>query len=123
MAFSDRKPTLFNFYGDNLHIIAYPISETGYSWAFVLFECQNAVFILILPDRITRREAESRETWRVMDAASQDTVRRGPFSSLPFGAGDLVHNAKKITKVRISTLTFCGQNSTSRSTAYTTAQN
>ncbi|KAJ6523307.1 hypothetical protein B0H19DRAFT_652134 [Mycena capillaripes] len=79
-AFPDQKPTLFNFYGDNMHIVSYPISEKGYSWA------------------ITRRESEAKETWRAMDTAAQDAVRNGPFSQLPFGAGDLIRNAVKITK-------------------------
>ncbi|KAJ7123872.1 hypothetical protein C8R43DRAFT_1090705 [Mycena crocata] len=79
-AFLKDVPTMFNFYGDNMHIISYPISETGYSWAF------------------TRRESETKETWRAMDTAAQDAVRNGPFSQLPFGAGDLVRNAEKITK-------------------------
>ncbi|KAJ6542084.1 FAD/NAD(P)-binding domain-containing protein [Mycena vulgaris] len=80
VAFTDRKPTIFNFYGDNMHVIAYPISDTGYSWA------------------LTQREAETKETWRAMDAGAQDAVRSGPFSQLPFGAGELVRNAEKITK-------------------------
>ncbi|KAJ7185806.1 hypothetical protein C8R46DRAFT_882179 [Mycena filopes] len=78
--FADRKPAIFNFYGDGMHLIAYPISQTTYSWA------------------ITQREAETKETWRAMDTAAQDAVRTGPFSQLPFGAGELVRRADKITK-------------------------
>ncbi|KAJ7457350.1 hypothetical protein FB451DRAFT_1047267 [Mycena latifolia] len=80
VAFTGRKPTMFNFYGDNMHVIAYPISETGYSWA------------------LNRREGETKETWHAMDAAAQDAVRSGPFSQLPFGVGDLVRNAERIIK-------------------------
>ncbi|KAJ7101410.1 FAD/NAD-P-binding domain-containing protein [Mycena belliarum] len=79
-AFMDRKPTMFNFYGENMHLITYPVSDTTYSWA------------------ITRRESEAKETWRAMDTVEQDAVRSGPFSTLPFGAGYLVRNAEKITK-------------------------
>ncbi|KAJ7676503.1 hypothetical protein DFH06DRAFT_1466010 [Mycena polygramma] len=79
-AFPGQKPTMFNFYGDNMHLIAYPISENGYSWA------------------CTRREAEAKETWRAMDTAAQDAVRSSSLSQLPFGAGELVRNAEKITK-------------------------
>jgi len=79
-AFPDNKPTMFNFFGDNMHVIAYAVSDKDYSWA------------------LTRREPETKETWRAMDAAAQDAVRNGPFSQLPFGAGDLIKNAEKITK-------------------------
>ncbi|KAF7333483.1 FAD/NAD(P)-binding domain-containing protein [Mycena venus] len=79
-AFPGQKPTMFNFYGDNIHVITYPISETGYSWA------------------LTQREPETKETWRAMDETAQDAFRNGPFSQLPFGAGELVKNAEKITK-------------------------
>ncbi|KAJ7102774.1 hypothetical protein C8R44DRAFT_808523 [Mycena epipterygia] len=79
-AFTDQKPTMFNFFGDNLHMITYPISETGYSWA------------------ITQREAEAKETWHAMDKAAQDAVRSSSFSQLPFGVGELVSRAEKITK-------------------------
>ncbi|KAF8198170.1 FAD/NAD(P)-binding domain-containing protein [Mycena galopus ATCC 62051] len=79
-AFLGQKPTMFNFYGDNMHLITYAVSEKSYSWA------------------ITQREPETKETWRAMDEAAQDAVRSGPFSQLPFGAGDLVRNAEKITK-------------------------
>ncbi|KAJ7268677.1 FAD/NAD(P)-binding domain-containing protein [Mycena haematopus] len=78
--FADQKPTMFNFYGDNLHVITYAVSEKSYSWA------------------LTQREPETKETWRAMDEAAQDAVRSGPFSQLPFGVGDLVRNAEKITK-------------------------
>ncbi|KAJ7716469.1 FAD/NAD(P)-binding domain-containing protein [Mycena maculata] len=79
-AFPDHKPTMFNFYGDGLHVISYAVSEKTYSWA------------------LTRREPETKETWRAMDAAAQDSVRNGPLSQLPFGVGYLVQNAEKITK-------------------------
>ncbi|KAJ7722658.1 FAD/NAD(P)-binding domain-containing protein [Mycena maculata] len=79
-AFPDHKPTIFNFYGDGLHVIAYPISEKSYSWA------------------LTQREPETKETWRAMDAAAQDAVRNGPFSHLPFGVDCLMENAERITK-------------------------
>ncbi|KAJ7641765.1 hypothetical protein FB45DRAFT_826036 [Roridomyces roridus] len=79
-AFTDCKPTIFNFFGDGMHLITYPISEQAYSWA------------------ITQREPETRETWRAMDEAAQDAMRSGPFSKLPFGAGELVKGAVKITK-------------------------
>jgi hypothetical protein len=35
-----------------------------------------------------------------MDSAAQDAFRNGPFSHLPFGVGELIRNAEKITKVR-----------------------
>ncbi|KAJ7450048.1 hypothetical protein B0H11DRAFT_2078241 [Mycena galericulata] len=79
-AFSDHKPTMFNFFGDGLHVIAYPVSEHGYSWA------------------VTRREPETKETWHPMDVTARDVVRSGPLSKLPFGAGDLVRHAERITK-------------------------
>ncbi|KAJ7842823.1 hypothetical protein B0H14DRAFT_2779943 [Mycena olivaceomarginata] len=79
-AFLDQKPTMFNFYGDNIHVVAYPVSDNTYSWA------------------LTRREAETKETWRAMDEDAQDAVRNGSFSQLPFGVGYLVQNAQKITK-------------------------
>ncbi|KAJ6632204.1 FAD/NAD(P)-binding domain-containing protein [Mycena sp. CBHHK59/15] len=93
-AFGDMKPSMFNFYGDGLHVIAYPISETRLSWA------------------LTRREPEAKETWHPLDEAARDEVRNGPLSQIPhqenvfpqkhfpdaFGAGDLVRNAEKITK-------------------------
>ncbi|KAJ7226755.1 hypothetical protein GGX14DRAFT_692993 [Mycena pura] len=80
VAFADQKPTMFNFLGDDLHIVTYPISEKSYSWA------------------ITQREPETKETWRAMDEAAQEAVRNGPFSQFPFGAGDLVNKAQKIIK-------------------------
>jgi hypothetical protein len=42
-AFLDQKPTMFNFYGDNIHIVAYPVSDNTYSWACVL------VFQFVIP--------------------------------------------------------------------------
>ncbi|KAJ6510831.1 hypothetical protein C8R45DRAFT_397159 [Mycena sanguinolenta] len=79
-AFADQKPTMFNFYGENMHVITYKVSENSYSWA------------------ITQRESETKETWRAMDEAAQDAFRNGPFSQLPSGVGELVRNARKITK-------------------------
>ncbi|KAK7039308.1 FAD/NAD(P)-binding domain-containing protein [Favolaschia claudopus] len=78
--FSNEKPTMFNFYGLNMHCIAYAISKTQYSWA------------------ITQRESETKETWRAMDEAAQHSVRNGPFSQLPSGVGDLVLKSAQITK-------------------------
>lgn len=43
-----------------------------------------------------------------MDHAGQDEVRRGPYSKLPHGAGELVRTCHQITKVR-----FLGAESTS----------
>ncbi|KAJ7034688.1 hypothetical protein C8F04DRAFT_1100636 [Mycena alexandri] len=80
VAFTGQKPTMFNFYGDGVHMITYPISQTAYSWA------------------ITQREAETKETWRAMDTDAQEAVRTGPFSQLPFGAGDLVRSSEKFIK-------------------------
>ena len=54
---------------------------------------------LTLGVRITRREAEERETWRDMDDVHQREFRNGPFSQLPCGGGDLVRTADKIIKV------------------------
>ncbi|KAJ7666690.1 hypothetical protein DFH06DRAFT_984458 [Mycena polygramma] len=79
-AFPDQKPTMYNFYGDNVHFIAYPVSDKEYSWA------------------CTRREEEHKESWHAMDHAAQEAVRSGPLSRLPFGVGQLVRDAKKITK-------------------------
>ncbi|KAJ7230218.1 hypothetical protein GGX14DRAFT_2733, partial [Mycena pura] len=79
-AFTKHKPTMFNFYGDNMHIITYPVSEEIYIWA------------------LTQREPETKETWRAMDEVAQKAVRNGPFSQLPFGVGDLVNKAQNITK-------------------------
>ncbi|KAJ7060449.1 FAD/NAD(P)-binding domain-containing protein [Mycena amicta] len=79
--FADSPPTMVQFYGDNLHVITYPISESGeYSWA------------------LTQRGPEAKETWRAMDAAAQDAFRTSAFSQLPSGVGELVRRAQKITK-------------------------
>ncbi|KAF7290802.1 FAD/NAD(P)-binding domain-containing protein [Mycena indigotica] len=80
-AFPGIPPTMHNFYGDNLHVIAYPISDSGdYSWA------------------ITERGPEAKETWRAMDQEAQNAFKTGPFSSLPLGVGQLLEKAQKITK-------------------------
>ena len=49
--------------------------------------------------RITQHESEAKETWKPMDRAGQDEVRRGPYSNLPYGAGELVRTCPQITKV------------------------
>lgn len=37
-----------------------------------------------------------------MNRAGQDDVRNGPYSKLPYGAGELVRTCRQITKVRHS---------------------
>nr|GAT50781.1 FAD/NAD(P)-binding domain-containing protein [Mycena chlorophos] len=78
--FPDSPPAMINFYGDGMHVIAYPISDSHYSWA------------------LTERGPEAKETWRAMDQASQDAFKAGPFSVLPSGVGGLVGGAEKIIK-------------------------
>ncbi|KAJ7279344.1 hypothetical protein C8J57DRAFT_1303076 [Mycena rebaudengoi] len=78
--FEGQKSTFFNFYGEDCHIVAYPISDLGYSWA------------------LSRREPEDKEGWRAMDDAAKATVMNGPFSKMPFDAGALLRNAEKIIK-------------------------
>jgi hypothetical protein len=36
-----------------------------------------------------------------MDRGGQDEVRRGPYSKLPYGAGELVRTCHQITKVHL----------------------
>jgi len=52
--------------------------------------------------RITQSEGEAKETWKPMNRAGQDDVRNGPYSKLPYGAGELVRTCRQITKVRHS---------------------
>nr|GAT46237.1 predicted protein [Mycena chlorophos] len=78
--FPESPPTMMNFYGNNLHVVAYPNSETHYSWA--LTECGP----------------EAKETWRAMDQASQDGFKTGRFSELPAGVGGLICGAEKMIK-------------------------
>lgn len=35
-----------------------------------------------------------------MDEAGQEVVRNGPYSKLPYGAGDLIRSSQQIVKVR-----------------------
>ncbi|KAH9894826.1 FAD/NAD(P)-binding domain-containing protein [Cubamyces lactineus] len=79
-AFSSLGPSMVNMYGDGVHLIAYQVNDEQISWA------------------ITQREAEERETWRDMDADRQRAFKQGAFSQLPFGGGELVRTASRITK-------------------------
>ncbi|KAJ7210939.1 hypothetical protein C8J57DRAFT_999516, partial [Mycena rebaudengoi] len=59
--FEGQKSTFFNFYGEDCHIVTYPISDLGYSWA------------------LSRREPEDKEGWRAMDDAARATVMNRPI--------------------------------------------
>lgn len=48
---------------------------------------------------ITQHEGEAKETWKPMDQAGQDEVRRSVYAKLPYGAGELVRTCTQITKV------------------------
>lgn len=49
--------------------------------------------------RITRREAEHKETWRAVDDSILEELKKDPVSKWGFGAGELVQTAKKMIKV------------------------
>ncbi|KAI0930626.1 hypothetical protein AcV5_007290 [Taiwanofungus camphoratus] len=76
-----KRATLMNIYGDGVHMVSYPISDTHTSWA------------------ITVQESEAKETWRSMDEERQKEFKEGPISKWGFGAGELVSTADKIVKV------------------------
>ncbi|KAF8305114.1 FAD/NAD(P)-binding domain-containing protein [Clavulina sp. PMI_390] len=69
-----------NLYGDGLHFLSYPTSDETICWI------------------ITQHENEAKETWKPMDDAGQEEVRQGPYSQLPYGAGELVRTCKQIVK-------------------------
>ncbi|VDB86562.1 unnamed protein product [Peniophora sp. CBMAI 1063] len=75
-----KPPAMVNFYGDNAHMITYPINDKESSWA------------------LTLREDEHQETWH---AASNDILQKikdSPQAKWPFGAGDLIKATDKVVK-------------------------
>ncbi|KAA1472789.1 FAD/NAD(P)-binding domain-containing protein [Dentipellis sp. KUC8613] len=76
----EGRAALVNFYGDGVHVIAYPVAENRISFA------------------ITQREGEEKETWHASDEATLEAFKTGPFSKLGCGAGKLVSNADRIVK-------------------------
>lgn len=75
-----ETPTFFNFFGNGVHIVTYPINETHCSWA------------------ITRREPETKESWRAVDDSTLEEIRNDPTSGWAFGAGELVKTAETVVK-------------------------
>ncbi|KAI5118837.1 hypothetical protein M0805_006157 [Coniferiporia weirii] len=69
-----------NVFGLNAHMVAYPVSDSHYSWA------------------ITQPESEHKESWRAIDEEQKEAFRAGPFSQWGFGAGDLVKTTTKVIK-------------------------
>lgn len=52
--------------------------------------------------RLTQREAESKESWRAVDAAVAEEFNKLPFSQWEFGGGEAVRNSTRILKVNKS---------------------
>lgn len=80
-----------------MHAITYPISDTHYSWAYVT----SLKYLGLSPtisSSISRREAETKETWRAVDDTMLQKLKEDPASSWGFGAGELFKNAEKIVK-------------------------
>lgn len=48
---------------------------------------------------ITRREAETPETWHAVDDSMLSELKKDPVSEWGFGAGELLKSADKIVKV------------------------
>ncbi|KAE9409016.1 FAD/NAD(P)-binding domain-containing protein [Gymnopus androsaceus JB14] len=72
--------SMISCFGENAHMIAYQIGPDQYSWA------------------VTRREAETKETWRAVDDTMLAELKKDPVSEWGFGAGELVKTAQKIIK-------------------------
>ncbi|KAE9397735.1 FAD/NAD(P)-binding domain-containing protein [Gymnopus androsaceus JB14] len=72
--------SMINYFGENTHMICYQIGHDRYSWA------------------ITRREAETKETWRAVDDTMLAELKKDPVSEWGFGAGELVKTAEKMVK-------------------------
>lgn len=89
-----------NIFGVGSHIIAYPISETHTSWAYVLSAVCDSPRSLIFLYSVSSNEQESKESWRSVDEERQKEFKHGPHSQWAFGAGELVKTTEKIVKVR-----------------------
>ena len=50
--------------------------------------------------RVTQRESEAKETWRALDAAGVEELKKSSVSEWSFDGGELVKNGYGITKVR-----------------------
>jgi salicylate hydroxylase len=91
-------------FGDGAHLIAIPVSEDVMGWACVLNLPLFYTLYLSYPCRfrVTQREAETKETWRQMDAAAVAAFKKTPMTQWSFDFGDLIKNGYDVIKVHIS---------------------
>ena len=47
---------------------------------------------------VTQREPEAKETWKALDAAGVEEIKKSPISEWPLDAGGLLKNGYNITK-------------------------
>ncbi|KAA1472787.1 FAD/NAD-P-binding domain-containing protein [Dentipellis sp. KUC8613] len=78
--FLSEKVTAVNLYGDGIHMVTYPVSDTHSSFA------------------ITQREDEARESWQILDSHALEEFKKGPLSQIGFGFGDIVSTAERFVK-------------------------
>jgi salicylate hydroxylase len=81
-------------------MMAYPISDTHTSWAYVSLGLRHLRTSLTFLNSITLREGEARESWRAIDQHEVETIKRTPIAQWGFGASKLIETSEKIVKVR-----------------------
>ncbi|KAF8584811.1 FAD/NAD(P)-binding domain-containing protein [Ramaria rubella] len=74
-------PTLYNYFGEAMHMVAYPTGNGLISWF------------------VTARVPEEKESWnRVLSTSEIDSIKKSVFAKWGFGAGELVQNSSKYIK-------------------------
>jgi len=92
-------PRVVNWCGNGAHMMAYPISDTHTSWAYVSPSKPPPNLIDFSLFSITLREGEARESWRAVDQHEVDKIKRTPIAQWGFGASRLIETAEKVVKV------------------------
>jgi salicylate hydroxylase len=91
---------VINWCGNGAHMMAYPISDTHTSWAYV------SSIVTLDPNNfstlnsITIREGEeARESWRTIDQQELETIKKTPVAQWEFGVSELIKTTEKVVKV------------------------
>jgi len=78
--------------------MAYPISKTHTSWAYV-YHLLSPTNLIDSHNSITLHGGEARESWRAIDQHEVETIKRTPIAQWEYGASKLIETSEKFVKV------------------------
>jgi hypothetical protein len=91
---------VINWCGNGAHMMAYPISDTHTSWAYVSSIVTSDPINFSTLNSITTREGEeARESWRTIDRQELETIKKTPIAQWEFGVSELIETTEKLVKV------------------------